>query len=317
MSRRPPHSSRLSAFTLVELMAVIAIIALLIGILIPAVGSAQKAAKVSHIQNTIRVLDTGLETYKADPGVGGKYPPSQYMAKPAADSPHAGEFSTGMLSFGGASMLVWALAGADLLGTPGFRDLDGDGYWRDDLSSNDGLYALSGSQQPVHARSGPFVAMEKMQLPHFSTTNGTPGYYIERYKTQSKPLYSHVFLDVYERPFLYYKANPGKPLIADNNAINPSVNQGIYNQLDNASITGAAGGLITEPGMQLGHPAPHPMRELGDPSGPEGSFARVVHDPDVTATARPYRPDSYLLLSAGPDGRYGTDDDVGNFPIKK
>jgi hypothetical protein len=38
-----------------------------------------------------------------------------------------------------------------------------------------------------------------------------------------------------------------------------------------------------------------------------------LRDPKITATKWPYRPDSYILISAGADGLYGTQDDVTNF----
>jgi hypothetical protein len=38
-----------------------------------------------------------------------------------------------------------------------------------------------------------------------------------------------------------------------------------------------------------------------------------IQDPKVTARPWPYRPDSYLLISAGADGLYGTPDDICNF----
>ena len=42
-------------------------------------------------------------------------------------------------------------------------------------------------------------------------------------------------------------------------------------------------------------------------------FYEYIRDPKVHARPWPYRPDSYLLISAGMDGIYGTDDDIRNF----
>ena len=42
-------------------------------------------------------------------------------------------------------------------------------------------------------------------------------------------------------------------------------------------------------------------------------FYDNIYNENITAVDRPYRSDSYILLSAGFDGEYGTDDDVFNF----
>jgi hypothetical protein len=45
-------------------------------------------------------------------------------------------------------------------------------------------------------------------------------------------------------------------------------------------------------------------------------FYEITKDARISTTVksgRPYRPDSYILISAGYDGIYGTDDDIFNF----
>ena len=41
-------------------------------------------------------------------------------------------------------------------------------------------------------------------------------------------------------------------------------------------------------------------------------FYEYIRDPKIMATPWPYRPDSYILISAGADGEYGTGDDITN-----
>lgn len=62
------------AFTLIELLVVISIIALLVGILLPALGAARRSAQDLKCSSNIRQLDIGLATYATDNG--GLFPPN-------------------------------------------------------------------------------------------------------------------------------------------------------------------------------------------------------------------------------------------------
>lgn len=58
--------TRQHGFTLIELLVVISIIALLVGILLPALGSARSAAKNIRSKNDLRQLTTGYTIYQND-----------------------------------------------------------------------------------------------------------------------------------------------------------------------------------------------------------------------------------------------------------
>ena len=95
-------------------------------------------------------------------------------------------------------------------------------------------------------------------------------------------------------PILYYRANT-----SSKNINHPVWSQRIYNVEDNLGLVGL--GRITDR-------EPHAL----DPA----KFYETITDPKATTTPLvpwPYRPDSYILISAGLDGEYGTKDDIRNF----
>lgn len=325
-----PHRSTRSAFTLVELMVVVGIIVLLIAIVLPAVNAARIRAKVAATQAAVTSISTGLETLRAETQIGGAYPPSYSdAASGTVVSPHDNTPIASPLAanpgegVSGASLVAWALAGADLLGPPGFRDLDGNGLWSDNTgNAASGLYELCGNSdprgpegQPVHKRYGPYVDISKMQFPE--RLSGSPAQFV--LPLDSRPvLRSMCFLDAFGQPILYYRANASAPNWVGSA---PTASPGIYNLADNITITGVGVKKGIDLGIGpvaqfagLGYVAPS---QIGSQEPPINTLGRMIWDPNVTATFRPYRADSYLLLSPGPDGRFGNADDVANFPVNQ
>lgn len=100
-------------------------------------------------------------------------------------------------------------------------------------------------------------------------------------------------------PILYYKADTSKTAHDINDPNNP---ENIYNYRDNQALL--ALGVPGKPGQK------HPLFE-----NPE-IFYKMTRDYQFAKTNKPQRADSFILLSAGRDGLYGTKDDIANFSMQ-
>jgi type II secretory pathway pseudopilin PulG len=290
-------------FTIVEILTVMSIIIILIGILVPSLNMVRRYAIDVKQRAQFHGIDAAMELYKNEfEG----YPDSSSAGYPP-DYDEADEH------YPGAARLCEAMVGQDLLGfhpESHFRADCTDGTYQ--LYANPPGSALEPDEIPnLQARVGPYLPLDKANAYRLDDI------YDETLLSGDDFSYPKLFVlcDEYARvknkntgrrigmPVLYYKANPAGQLHDPNTTFEPSGTDDkgqFYNYLDNNHLV--------ELGMPWSTSAVHP---LADPEIFYGD--NYIRDKRIEAVSRPYRSDSYILISAGFDGQYGTSDDIFNF----
>ena len=283
------QTKRKAAFTSVELLTGMSIIVILIGLLVPALNrvriyarEVKQNAQFHSIEAAIELFNNAFDGY---PESGGLDP--------------AGE------SYCGAMKLCEAMMGQDLLGfhTNSLFRADGEAI---DPSDPAGVRTI-----PIYvaatlaARKGPFLPPESADAVEVQEIwRGATGPFRPK---------SRVLCDVYTRklasgaklgmPILYYKADTRGSLHDSSvaGAMTPLDNQrNIYNFYDNQELL-----ELGVPGAPAGTP-PYPL------SVPARFYKNTLSD-KIRTIPRPFRADTYILISAGYDAEYGTADDICNF----
>jgi len=269
-------------WVLIAVFVVLALIVLVIPVItrdhIPSIYVEQKA----HLHS----MDAATELFNNEFG---SYPPSD--ANDPTGQPYCG-----------AMKLAEAVMGQDLMGCHSksvFRrdGLDATGtadLYPDDIERLDAALRA----ESLKARMGPYLDPQNVNAFKLADVYG-------KGKTGPFPEDMYVLCDVFERmrpsgaktgmPILYYRANRlGK-------AHRPGDPNNIYDCRDNQALL--ALGVPGEPGKT--HPLIDPNR-----------FYLNTQAPSIKSSSQPYRADSYILISAGSDGLYGTADDILNFGWK-
>lgn len=322
-------------FTLVELMTVIAIIVLLVGILIPALHSARTQAKQTATGALLSSLDRGCELFRGDLK---RYPDSR------GPNPFEGDPDIRAM---GAQWLAMQLVGVDSRGfvEPALKNDSGatpssrDGVI--DLDDWDDWYSLTPTRE--YTRLGPYADVDAKSLRTVTTfeednpDTPAPGPLADQSADWSLGRLPF-FVDAFGYPVLYYRANPR--MDAPFTTLTPNdgdFSVGRYDQSDNAWFTGSDGANgrwpIDSPGWDLTGTANYPYNTFAHALGDFGyepdqttwplprTFAEFVCDENVFANTErsgqgrlwPVKPDTFLLISTGKDGVYGTGDDITNF----
>jgi prepilin-type N-terminal cleavage/methylation domain-containing protein len=289
-------------FTLVEVLTVIAIITILIGLLIPSLNIVRRMGYEAKQRVQLSTISMALVTFKGDYG---DYPPSNWTP-----APFTGNYC-------GAQKLAEALLGRDLLG------FNPQSNWS---ATDPTFYPLPGSipdalfEANMNRRKGHYLDLASVNVFRLGNISPEkPGLYTVN---TSNPLEPDTFVicDEYGRqnitmpngdvikagaPVLYYKADATKKNM-----------RSIFNLDDNAGIIeykeqydGRTHPLGSGPYDPFGNGVDYFYGTLDIADGLYG----YIQDPRVTTTPWPYKADSFILISAGFDGMYGTDDDITNF----
>ena len=284
------QSSRKKAFTIIELLTVMSIIVILIGVLVPALNKVRRFATEVKQKAQFNSLQAAIELFSSKQD---GYPPSGSLD--GVGQPYCG-----------AMKLCEAMMGRDLLGFHPDSVFRADGM---DSTNTRQIYPVPPTTNNVSARLGTLLQFENANAYRLVDIYGAGN---------TAPFNENTFVlcDVYTRnmrtgnkmgmPILYYKADTSNYL-HDPNQVVSSMDSGgnIYNFYDNAPLVS-----LGKPWEQAGGTsAPH---SLANPA----RFYRNTRNNQITTVRRPYRTDSYILISAGFDGEYGTADDLCNFDWK-
>jgi hypothetical protein len=276
------QSNKTRAFTIVELLTVMSIIIILMGLLAPVMNKVRRYAWKVNQKNQFHSIDVALELFRAefdgfpDSGLGDTATPPQ--------------------SYCGAMKLAEAMVGHDLLGCHRYSRFRADGT--DGGTPPVPLYVPATEPE---RKGHVYLPLEKANAHRLNEiySNFGPFSFPDRF----------VLCDVYSgstsltsgkkigMPILYYKVHTSLSLhdLTDEN--NP---QNMYKYQDNHDLVGL--GKPWDPGG-----APHTL--FTDPL----QFYRSTWNEQITTISKPYRADSFILISAGFDNEYGTPDDVFNF----
>ena len=260
-------------FTLVELLTVLGIIALLVGLLIPTLSLVRNVARETKQRAQLAIIDQALMAFRSDYG---DYPES-YL-----DDSVAGNY------YCGAHKLAEALLGWDLLGFHPDSE-----FWALGHVDDGGEYDADNDDN-LDDRIGPYLELATANVFRlgdlFSSTGDlASNRYVICDSFGVRPVIIGGETVRAGTPTLYYRANTSSKVIS----IGPERDR-IYNYFDNSDL------------IQLNDPAVR----LDEDFFYSDEF---IIDPKVTARPWPYRADSYILISAGVDGLYGTSDDICNF----
>lgn len=318
---------RNKGFTIVELLTVMGVIAVLIGLLVPALALVKDYSKRIQQRAQFHGIDVGLEIYKTEFG---SYPPS-YDNFDAVLPEHPID----TVPYCGANKLAEAMVGLDMLGFHPNADFRSDGVNTVINKIGDPetlvVYDTVGvsatwetGEENIDRRKGPFMDLENANAFRMDEVYAAaPAPFAANFNPPAGgSYYPLVLCDVYAKkrggtggkkagtPILYFRAHTDKKIqdsTLESGGLDPRdpTDDDIYRYDDNRQL------------IQLGNPDDasdlFALEEALSTGDPYMEFDNMIVNDQVTSIRRPYRADSFILISAGKDGDFGTADDIFNF----
>ena len=307
-----------SGFSVVELITVITIVSILVSLLLPGISMVRTLAKNTQQKAQFATLELGIEAFKNDFG---QYPESKRK--------------TNSHNYEGGQKLAEAMVGRDMLGFHPDTDWGENGsdyedkYYRGlnstfspDKSTNNADWQNLQKRKDLYIELGTANVFRLQADPG----NKKSGLYDVAVAPLDKD--SLVICDAYKRnkvteylsggeirvtkagnPILYYRANLQSK---DSNAA--AFSDRIYDNDDNSSIVTTVE-FIMEARKETTATEIN-SSTIYDPD----KFYEFISDPKLAKPSSsgpfkywPYNSQTYILISAGKDGLYGTEDDICNF----
>jgi len=290
------NSNRKPGFTIVELLTVMSIIIILIGLLVPALNRVRRYAQRVKQKAQFHAISVALDLFNAE---NEGYPDSNER-----------DDDTPSREYCGAMKFCEAMVGQDLKGFNQKSRFRREAFARPNVVGTT-LYPAA-VDWPTALEYTDNIKSRKMylQLENANAYQVKDIYESAAINTANFDPNTFVLCDVYNRvtnrstgkkigmPILYYRADSTK---TQHQYFSTSIDQdkNIYDSRDNQNLVDL--GLPWNPGMA------HPM----------GTTPQVFYEKttnlNIPSGPWPYRQDSYILISAGFDGEYGTSDDDFNF----
>jgi type II secretory pathway pseudopilin PulG len=316
--RHRQRNSGKRAFTIVELLTVMGVIALLIGLLAPALNAVRRIARDTKQRAQFNSIKAGLEMFRSD---NGDYPESMALSTGG----NAINATTGVIT--GSQRLAEALLGRDLQG------YDTVTKWHPALDDTatpptnayGGLPPVAAElTKSLERRKGPYLDLENVgafnidQLYSGSTTIYGATNTLIPASNDPAPLITDVYTDktitvkYYDAnnneqgksvrvgtPILYYKANTERKDLRKFSKTSNNYEDCTYNYYDNDDILNL--GKISSSSIV------HPMKT------PKIFYDKITNYQIPNNEGVAYKSDSYILMSAGKNGLFGDADDIYNF----